>query len=96
MALTYTVKIQETEPNAPANGWFWIKPSTGQCNLSVGGEWYSIAVGNPFSSLDQSLFLTLAFQGTEPSSPDIGQIWIHNLTYQAFIYIDDFVPYLGG
>jgi hypothetical protein len=91
----YTVAVQNTEPSSPQLFWYWVNQDTGQVYLRLVDEWLPIAGGSPFGATEGIFWRNSLDQTAEPSSPEIGDIWIAD-TNQAYIYTDTWLSLVGG
>ena len=93
----HSVAIQDTEPSSPMNGLFWIKPSTGAVYLAAVGEFLPVSSGNSFSFTPQGFYFRQQYnQEAVPGAAVAGETWLKESIGALYIFIDQFVPLLGG
>ena len=101
MAIHYRKITNNTvEPSSPATGDIWIRPidSTYQGYIWISG-WKPFLSGGVFASETDAdtNYLTVIIQEETPPSNIIqpGWIWIKESIEQAWIYIFDYMPFVG-
>ena len=92
----YTIAIKSTEPDRPHTGWLWLNPSTGQVQMYLESAWLPLCAGNPITVYREGFkWLRQYAQASEPTG-EPGLIWINTGINQAYIYIHDWVPFVGA
>ena len=95
MAFYYTLIRQETEPENPQPGWFWLKQSIGQLYICIAGEWVPCAGGTATTDPNGVYWYSVASQATAPTAV-AGKIWQDTDIYQEYVYLGGWVPLAGG
>jgi len=99
MAFYYNVFINETPPDRPIGGWYWIKPSIGQLYIYILDGWKPIAGDQSFvtPSIGSHYYCTIE-QESVPGGTDniVGKIWIKTSINQAFMKLSQWLPIAGG
>lgn len=97
MSLYYNLFTTNTTPDKPPNLSIWIKPSIGQAFIRVNDKWTPFAGGEVVLNFVKGIFFRAATIGTtEPTSPVIGDIWLHTGINQAFMWFTNWSPFAGA
>ena len=93
----HSVAIQDTEPSNPMNGLFWIKPVNGNCYVALVGDFLPVASGNALNFVPQGFYFRQQYkQESVPGAAVAGDTWLKESTNALYLFIDQFVPLLGG
>jgi hypothetical protein len=96
-AFYHTVAIQNAEPSKPMNGLFWMKPVNGNVYIALVGDFLPVASSNAFDFVPQGFYFRQQFkQEAVPGAAVAGDTWLKESIGALYIFIDQFVPLLGG
>lgn len=95
MALTYTLIISETEPEIVPHA-FWIRPSDGQFSVCIAAWTAIISIGEAVTGATEGRSTGTLIAQDETPAGTVGQLWHNTVTDSLYVYLNDWVAYIGG
>ncbi len=96
----YNLYVGLSAPSNPIMGCWWIKPDISQAYVRINSQWIPVAGDAPIENYidEKSYWYDMIVQEEIPSGIDdrLGKIWIKPSIKQAYIKLNDWIPFAGG
>ncbi len=97
MAFQYKVIINDTKPVNQIIGTIWLQKTSGVVFLNIDDYRQFASSENSYAAnINEEKLMNVIESTTEPISPELLQIWVKTDNYTVWIWLDKWVPIIGG